>query len=262
MDLANVWTYIEPYFRQTYYQNFGLRVVKDGGEAALEISLDAQGFTLLNQNFKQAEETGITTGRKKFDALIEAMSKKLASIKRHFLASPFEMMLDAVRLNSADKGSRSLPNFSFYMKANRKEKVWLAFEKTQFSVYYGLTFEDRFEQQLGKIFFSELVDSKKHVNNPPAVSVNESELPKVLVESFPSEKAEKYNFANGIVIFTFFGTLVKNHRSTATYLAGFRNYAYYHIQAWKCYLHARVLRRLNIVQKDLENAKIEPFALT
>jgi hypothetical protein len=42
---------------------------------------------------------------------------------------------------------------------------------------------------------------------------------------------------------------VKNHRSTATYLAGFRNYAYYHIQAWKCYLHARVLRRLNIVQK-------------
>jgi hypothetical protein len=58
------------------------------------------------------------------------MSKKLASIKRHFLASPFEMMLDAVRLNSADKGSRSLPNFSFYMKANRKEKVWLAFEST------------------------------------------------------------------------------------------------------------------------------------
>jgi hypothetical protein len=32
--------------------------------------------------------------------------------------------------------------------------------------------------------------------------VNESELPRVLVESFPGEKAEKYNFANGIVIFS------------------------------------------------------------
>lgn len=58
-----------------------------------------------------------------------------------------------------------------------------------------------------------------------------------------------------------FGTLVKSHRSMATYLAGFRNYAYYHVQAWKCYLHARILRRLNIFQRDLTLAHIEPFAL-
>ena len=45
----------------------------------------------------------------------------------------------------------------------------------------------------------------------------------------------------------------------AWYLANFRNYAYYHIQAWKCYLHSRTLRRLNIFQRDLNQAKIEPF---
>jgi hypothetical protein len=28
------------------------------------------------------------------------------------------------------------------------------YRETQFTVYFGLTFEDRFEQQLGKIFFS------------------------------------------------------------------------------------------------------------
>jgi hypothetical protein len=137
------------------------------------------------------------------------------------------------------------------------------YRETQFTVYFGLTFEDRFEQQLGKIFFSvlysviqELIDAKKHVQNSPAVSVSESELPKPLIESFPSEKTEKYNFTNGIVTFSkkssnlaLFGTLVRNPRSMATYLASFRNYAYYHIQAWKCYLHSRVLRRLNIIQK-------------
>jgi hypothetical protein len=43
----------------------------------------------------------------------------------------------------------------------------------------------------------------------------------------------------------------------ASYLAGFRNYAYYHIQAWKVYLHSRVLRRINIILKDLAQAKID-----
>jgi len=28
------------------------------------------------------------------------------------------------------------------------------YKETQFTVYFGLTFEDKFEQQLGKIFFS------------------------------------------------------------------------------------------------------------
>lgn len=81
--------------------------------------------------------------------------------------------------------------------------------ETQFTVYFGLTFEDRFEQQLGKIFFSvwdsaiqELIDAKKHVQNSPAVSVSESELPKPLIDSFPNEKTEKYNFTNGIVTFS------------------------------------------------------------
>lgn len=53
-----------------------------------------------------------------------------------------------------------------------------------------------------KIFFSELVDAKKHVHNPPGISLNETELPKFLVESFPEEKTKKYDFANGIICFS------------------------------------------------------------
>jgi predicted AlkP superfamily phosphohydrolase/phosphomutase len=97
----------------------------------LEITLDSQGFTILNQNFKQQEATGIITDKKKFDPLIEALSKKLASIKRHFLASPFEMMLELIRANTADKGNRTIPNFSFYLKADKREKIWIALESTQ-----------------------------------------------------------------------------------------------------------------------------------
>lgn len=36
-------------------------------------------------------------------------------------------MLETAKANAADKGNRVVPNFSFYMKAENKEKVWLAF---------------------------------------------------------------------------------------------------------------------------------------
>jgi hypothetical protein len=70
----------------------------------------------------------VTSDRRKFDPLIDVLSKRLASIKRHFLASPFEIMIEAARLNASDKGNRDVPKFSFYLKPERKEKVWLAFE--------------------------------------------------------------------------------------------------------------------------------------
>lgn len=57
------------------------------------------------------------------------LSKRLGSVKRHVLASPFEMMLEAVRENAGNKGNRTVPNFSFWLKGDRKEKVWLAFER-------------------------------------------------------------------------------------------------------------------------------------
>lgn len=43
------------------------------------------------------------------------------------------------------------------------------------------------------------MDARKHVHNTPAINVAESELPQLLVESFPEEKNNKYEFANGIV---------------------------------------------------------------
>ena len=82
-------------------------------------------------------------------------------MKRHVLASPFEIMLEAARDNASNKSNKTVPNFSFWLKKDRKEKVWLAFERrsrdnagNQITVYFGLHFEDKFEQQLSKIFFS------------------------------------------------------------------------------------------------------------
>ena len=73
---------------------------------------------------------GVLTGKHKFDPLIDVLSKRLSSIKRNFLASPFEIMLEAVRVNAQEKGNVQVPNFSFFFKPDHKEKIWLAFEST------------------------------------------------------------------------------------------------------------------------------------
>jgi len=104
-------------------------LVQQGQQPALEIVLDNEGFTALNKSTVVPQETGVLTGRKKFEPLIEILSKRLASVKRHVLASPFEIMLEAVRDNALNKANRTVPNFSFWLKADRREKVWLAFER-------------------------------------------------------------------------------------------------------------------------------------
>ena len=68
--------------------------------------LDAEGFTILNKEFVPTQVVGITTGKGKFDPLIDALSKKLGSIKRHFLGSVFEKYLEAVKANALEKGNR------------------------------------------------------------------------------------------------------------------------------------------------------------
>jgi hypothetical protein len=41
------------------------------------------------------------------------------------------MMLEIIRANAADKGNRGISNFSFYLKADKKEKIWIALESTK-----------------------------------------------------------------------------------------------------------------------------------
>jgi hypothetical protein len=103
--------------------------VQQAGQTALEIVLDNEGFTALSKSTVLPVETGVLTGRKKFEPLIEVLSKRLASVKRHVLASPFEIMLEAARENAVNKGNKTVPNFAFWLKGDRKEKVWLAFER-------------------------------------------------------------------------------------------------------------------------------------
>lgn len=62
--------------------------------------------------------------------IIDILSKKLASIKRHFMSSPFEMILQAVESNHREKGNRKVNNLCYFTKQEQKEKVWIAFEGT------------------------------------------------------------------------------------------------------------------------------------
>ncbi len=71
-----------------------------GTEKAIRIQVDNDVLQEVRKNFKETKETGILTGKKKFDAIFAELSNRLACIKRHFFASPFEMMLTAIKNNT------------------------------------------------------------------------------------------------------------------------------------------------------------------
>ncbi len=70
--------------------------------------LDNDGLTEFMKQFKDHKETGVVTGKKKFDPVFEHISKKMAAIKRHFFGSPYEMMLEAAAENEKNKSGVKL----------------------------------------------------------------------------------------------------------------------------------------------------------
>lgn len=141
VDTKVIWNYCGDYFKNKYYKctswcyadaKVGLKRVDHLD--AVEIIIDNDALTAFNQNFIPKEEGGITTGKKKFDALFDYLSKKLGTVKRHFFASSFEMMIDAVAFNHANKGSKQLPNLVYNIKAGGKERVWISFESKLFAI--------------------------------------------------------------------------------------------------------------------------------
>ena len=110
--------------------DFQIELVNREHKKVLEIGIENECLTNIMKNFNAKEHTGIISGKKKFDAVFDFISKKMASIKRHFFASPFEMMLEAAHHNCNSPDHRRVPNLS-YRTREGKEKVWLTFERTK-----------------------------------------------------------------------------------------------------------------------------------
>ena len=111
------------------YADFQIGLKTDSHhQKVLEIGIDNETLGNVMKNFKQKEDTGITSGKKKFDAVFEFISKKMASIKRHFFGSVFEIALETAKHNHENKDSKMIPNISFHTKFDSKEKIWIAFE--------------------------------------------------------------------------------------------------------------------------------------
>ena len=147
--------------------------------------------------------------------LLASVAERFGMFKRNFFASPFEMMMNAL----ADEKSTtpaSIKNLCYSLSPT--EKTWLIYNSNEgeyvgtlknLTVYFGLSFNDKSEQQIVRILLTvhidatqELTEAKKHINNSPVVEVTESELSKYLIDAFPQEKNSRYGFTNGITSFS------------------------------------------------------------
>eukprot|EP00831_Metopus_contortus_P025424 TRINITY_DN2190_c0_g1_i9.p1 TRINITY_DN2190_c0_g1~~TRINITY_DN2190_c0_g1_i9.p1 ORF type:complete len:235 (-),score=46.95 TRINITY_DN2190_c0_g1_i9:55-723(-) len=170
-----------------------------------------------------------------------------------FLGAPIERALKELQLKGTVSDSQGCQ-----IKYRDTEEYWVTPNKTSVIITFSLDFKDPVDQGLARILLLEFHDSKRRMTsmkNPPDSKYFDLSVPLGL---------EKYNvdlknYSNGFLAFTVFKGNVegKNLDKVVEFMAGFRDYAQYHIHATKAYLHTRMRKKVADFLKLIQEAKRE-----
>ena len=120
---------------------------------------------------------------------------------------------------------------------------------------YGISFDQKTDQSLARVFLQELKEAKNHVKNacPVNVYVETDEVPKNIIEIDHPKK-----YTNGLVVFNLFVNKFDTIKKFLNYFVTFREYIQFHIHSIKTFLHIRMNRKGKELLGKLEGGKIIP----
>jgi actin related protein 2/3 complex subunit 2 len=172
------------------------------------------------------------------------LAKRIALIKRHIFAAPFEYVLDAI-----DKGQT--PPMVDLQYRGTNERIWIKAEgKERCTVVFSIQFKDPDDIVIGKTFLQEF---QKSISGAPSVAFTQKDPPGELrgVKGVSPDQSMAY------VVFVLFDRhFAKEKRAkTIDTLQTFRNYLHYHIKCSKSHLHTRMRNRVESLLKILNRAK-------
>jgi len=175
----------------------------------------------------------------------------LASLKRVALGGVFEYFLAAVGNNT----SGSLQPFKFNLRPDTT--VHFVPGADRVAVIFLLSFIDKADQVIGKVFLTEFADPSIRRKAQRAPSVTFSPQPPAEMKAFGVDTASEADL--GYVTFT----LQPIHCADAVRakavetIQTFRNFVQYHLKCAKAYFHSRMRARVVDLTKVLNRAKID-----
>jgi len=169
---------------------------------------------------------------------------KLSLLKRHLYAAPF--------LKAIEKKASDIITFSY----RPEENVYIKSDADRITVIFDIQFRDADDIVFSKIFLQEFADTRRTINQAPAVSFSQKDPPLEL----KGVKGVKAGENNGFVSFVLFQHHIteKDRDRTLDLIQTFRDYLHYHIKCSKAYMHMRMRTRVETLLQILNRAKPEP----
>jgi len=169
---------------------------------------------------------------------------KLALLKRHLYAAPFQRAIE--------KKGAELIAFAY----RPEEHVYIKSDPDRVTVIFEVLFRDADDIVFSKVFLQEFADTRKTINQAPAVTFSQKEAPLEL----KGVKGVKVGDNNGFVSFVLFAHhIADNSRDrTLDLIQTFRDYLHYHLKCYKAYMHMRMRTRVDSLLQILNRARPEP----
>jgi len=174
----------------------------------------------------------------------ETLPAKLALLKRHLFAAPFQTAIE------------QKPKDIICFQYRPDETVYIKSDPDRVTVIFDIQFKDADDVVFSKTFLQEFADARKTINQAPAMSFSQKEPPLEL----KGVKGVKAGENNGFVSFVLFAhhTTEKDRDHTIDLIQTFRDYLHYHIKCSKAYMHIRMRTRVDSLLQVLNRARPEP----
>jgi len=169
---------------------------------------------------------------------------KISFLKRHLFAAPFQRAIE------------KKPSEILVFNYRPEEAVYIKAEADRVIVIFDILFRDADDIVFSKVFLQEFSDTRKTINQAPAVSFSQKEPPLEL----KGISGVKAGDNNGFVSFVLFSHHITeaNRDKTIDLIQTFRDYLHYHIKCSKAYLHTRMRNRVDSLLQILNRARPEP----
>lgn len=175
---------------------------------------------------------------------------ELANMKRNLLGAPLSQCFVAM----ANGTSANLSPIQ--VKYRQNEALYIQPKEDRIVVVYSISFEDKTDQAIARVFLQEFAETGRQVNNAPPTSFSKDPPLELRTVSGLKASSDLVGYLSIAVFPSHVATDAKREK-VITMMQGFRNYLHYHIKTSKSYLHSRMRKRVDMLLTVLNRAHPE-----
>lgn len=207
--------------------------------------------SMVNSRPEPGQDVSLTVDLNNLPADKAELARRVALLKRHCFASPFERAF-AAQQKGGDKKTVAIDY-------RDEESMYICAAADRVTVTFSVQFKDADDVIIGKVFLQEFVDARRKQQQAPQVLYYYKNPPNEL-KGQNCRVGDDWGYVTFVLNPRHFDA--KHKETTIDLTMTFRDYLHYHIKCCKAYLHSRMRLRVASLLKILNRARPEDKSKT